>query len=184
MSCNLFIFNLFRFDVNLGGSSESSPVLRPAPGSLAAQEAAARIGLAPPGDSSPPVIDESPAVSALGWPHQAAEALEAASAAQNNPDGVNPAASDVDSLLGLASAAASASSASTSRGSGMSSSKFNKPHILDNVERRANALAILRLICESPVFLHQLEAILASRDAQGMYFYFFSFLIAGSGRDP
>ena len=156
----------------MGGSSESSPVLRPAPGSLAAQEAAARIGLAPPGDSSPPVIDESPAVSALGWPHQAAEALEAASAAQNNPDGVNPAASDVDSLLGLASAAASASSASTSRGSGMSSSKFNKPHILDNVERRANALAILRLICESPVFLHQLEAILASRDAQGMYFLF------------
>ena len=52
----------------------------------------------------------------------------------------------------------------------MSSSKFNKPHILDNVERRANALAILRLICESPVFLHQLEAILASRDAQGIYF--------------
>ena len=82
----------------MGGSSESSPVLRPAPGSLAAQEAAARIGLAPPGDSSPPVIDESPAVSALGWPHQAAEALEAASASQN-PDG-NPAASDVDSLLG------------------------------------------------------------------------------------
>ena len=164
----------------MGGSSESSPVLRPAPGSLAAQEAAARIGLAPPGDSSPPVIDESPAVSALGWPHQAAEALEAASAAQNNPDGVNPAASDVDSLLGLASAAASASSASTSRGSGMSSSKFNKPHILDNVERRANALAILRLICESPVFLHQLEAILASRDAQGIiyFLYFFSFLIA------
>ena len=162
----------FRFDVNLGGSSESSPVLRPAPGSLAAQEAAARIGLAPPGDSSPPVIDESPAVSALGWPHQAAEALEAASASQN-PDG-NPAASDVDSLLGLASAAASASSASTSRGSG-SASKFNKPHILDNVERRANALAILRLICESPVFLHQLEAILAAKDAGGKFtsvFYF------------
>ena len=148
-------------------STESSPVLRPAPGSLAAQEAAARIGLAPPGDSSPPVIDESPAVSALGWPHQAAEALEAASASQN-PDGNPGVASDVDSLLGLASAAASASSASTSRGSGGSStSKYNKPHILDNVERRANALAILRLICESPVFLHQLEAILASRDAQG-----------------
>ena len=91
-------YHFFRFDVNLGGSNESSPVLRPAPGSLAAQEAAARIGLAPPGDSSPPVIDESPAVSALGWPHQAAEALEAASASQN-PDG-NPAASDVDSLLG------------------------------------------------------------------------------------
>ena len=156
-----------RFDVNLGGSSESSPVLRPAPGSLAAQEASARIGLAPPGDSSPPVIDESPAVSALGWPHQAAEALEAASASQN-PEG-NP-ASDVDSLLGLASAAASASSASTSRGPVMSASKFNKPHILDSVERRANALAILRLICESPVFLHQLEAILAARDAQGMFF--------------
>ena len=68
---------------------------------------------------------------------------------------------------GLASAAASASSASTSRAS---ASKFNKPHILDNVERRANALAILRLICESPVFLHQLEAILASRDAQGNLF--------------
>ena len=43
--------------MNLGsGASDSSPVLRPAPGSLAQ----AGSGLAPPGDSSPPVIDESP----------------------------------------------------------------------------------------------------------------------------
>ena len=154
---------------------------------------AARISLAPPGDSSPPVIDDSPAVSALSWPHQAAEALEAASVAAAHAAAAahahaasqqqaEAAESDVDSLLGLASAAASASSATSGSGtsagssrtgsSSATTSKFalisnNKPQILDNVERRANALAILKLICDSPVFLHRLEAILSLRDAQG-----------------
>ena len=93
-----------RFDVSLSASGSgsnqdnSSPVLRPAPGSIAAQEAAARIGLAPPGDNS--VVDEAPAAaSALNWPHQAAEAaLEAASASAMGNQPENPA--DVDSLLG------------------------------------------------------------------------------------
>lgn len=53
---------------------------------------------------------------------------------------------------------------------GMSSSmgkasKESKPP-LDNVERRSNALAALKLICESQVFAPHLEALLAMQDAQ------------------
>ena len=150
-----------RMNVNLSaaGSSDASPNLRPASGS----------SVAPPGDSSPPVMDEPPSFSALAWPPPAAS--EAAFEANPNNPGNEPgnAGADVDSLLGLASAAA-ASAASSAK---PSTSKFpmmmtsSKPHILDNVERRANALAILKLVCDSPVFLHRLEAILASRDAQG-----------------
>ena len=158
-----------RMNVNLaaaggGGSNDASPNLRSASGS----------SVAPPGDSSPPVMDEPPSFSALAWPPPAAAevAFEAANNPSNNPagnEGGGSAGSDVDSLLGLASAAA-ASAASSSK---PSTSKFpmmmaaSKPHILDNVERRANALAILKLVCDSPVFLHRLEAILAARDAQG-----------------
>ena len=52
---------------------------------------------------------------------------------------------------------------------GMSSSmgkasKESKPP-LDNVERRSNALAALKLICESQVFAPHLEALLAMQDA-------------------
>ena len=146
-----------------GGTSDSSPVLRPAPGSLAQ----AGSGLAPPGDSSPPVIDEPASFSALAWPHQA-EPLDATPPQQQQND--SNSASDVDSLLGINSPATSGSAgASTSRGASSTSvSKYaSKPQILDNVERRANALGILKLICESPVFLHRLEAILSLRDSQG-----------------
>ena len=53
---------------------------------------------------------------------------------------------------------------------GMSSSmgkasKESKPP-LDNVERRSNALAALKLICASQVFAPHLEALLAMQDAQ------------------
>lgn len=113
---------------------------------------------------------------ALNWPHQAAEAaLEAASAASLQGEGgagaSNPQPpSDVDCLFGLASAAAASTAsggASTSRPSTSSAAKFVKPHIPDSVERRANALSILKLICESPVFLPRLEALLTVKDAQG-----------------
>jgi hypothetical protein len=40
----------------------------------------------------------------------------------------------------------------------------------DNVERRANALATLKLICESQVFLPHLEALLAMQDAQVRFY--------------
>ena len=159
------MIDCFRLDVNLGsGNSDSSPVLRPPPGSLGQGGS----GLAPPGDSSPPVIDEPASFSALAWPHQA-EPLDATPPQQQQND--SNSASDVDSLLGINSPATSGASAgaSTSRGQSSSSvSKYSsKPQILDNVERRANALGILKLICESPVFLHRLEAILCLRDSQG-----------------
>jgi hypothetical protein len=44
-------------------------------------------------------------------------------------------------------------------------SKDSKPPS-DNVERRANALSVLKLICESQVFMPHLEALLAMQDAQ------------------
>jgi hypothetical protein len=157
-------------DVNLGPSNEGSPSLRPSSGSLASSAASgSSASLAPPGDSSPPVIDEPPTFSSLAWPQ--AEPLDAAGGGGHR----EPAsASDVDSLLGLASAAASSSAGGSSSSVSRASAKFPilmakeaKPHILDNVERRSNALAGLRIICESPVFLHRLEALLAMQDAQG-----------------
>ena len=113
---------------------------------------------------------EPPSFSALAWPPPAApEAAFEASQGSNPGSEAGNASADVDSLLGLASAAA-ASAASSSK---PSTSKFpllmaaSKPIILDNVERRANALAILKLICDSPVFLHRLGALLSHKDAQG-----------------
>ena len=52
----------------------------------------------------------------------------------------------------------------------------------DNVERRSNALAVLKLICESQVFAPHLEALLAMQDAQVMdhffrLFHFVAFLV-------
>ena len=45
--------------------------------------------------------------------------------------------------------------------------KDGRPHVPDAVERRANALASLKLICESPVFFPHLELLLATQDSQG-----------------
>lgn len=45
--------------------------------------------------------------------------------------------------------------------------KEQRTPALENQERRANALASLKLICESLVFGPQLEALLAMQDAQG-----------------
>jgi len=54
---------------------------------------------------------------------------------------------------------------SSSSGLAKSALKETKPP-LDNVERRSNALAGLKLICESQVFAPHLEALLAMQDAQ------------------
>ena len=54
---------------------------------------------------------------------------------------------------------------SSSSGAAKAPSKESKPP-LDNVERRSNALAALKLICESQVFAPHLEALLAMQDAQ------------------
>ena len=45
--------------------------------------------------------------------------------------------------------------------------KDGKAHVPDNVERRANALTALKIICESPVFFPHLELLLATQDSQG-----------------
>ena len=68
---------------------------------------------------------------------------------------------DDNAMMGMASS----SGAGKSGSSGSLASKDPKPPA-DNVERRANALAALKLICESPVFLPHLEALLAMQDAQ------------------
>ena len=47
--------------------------------------------------------------------------------------------------------------------------KDGKAHVPDPVERRANALAALKLICESQVFFPHLELLLATQDAQGNF---------------
>ena len=49
--------------------------------------------------------------------------------------------------------------------------KDGKAHVPDPVERRANALAALKLICESQVFFPHLELLLATQDAQGIFFF-------------
>ena len=63
-------------------------------------------------------------------------------------------------MMGMAS-----SSGAGKSGNFSTPSKDSKPGA-DNVERRANALAALKLICESQVFLPHLEALLAMQDAQ------------------
>jgi hypothetical protein len=55
--------------------------------------------------------------------------------------------------------------ASSSGASKPAGGKDSKP-AMDNVERRSNALAALKLVCESQVFAPHLEALLAMQDAQ------------------
>ena len=63
-------------------------------------------------------------------------------------------------MMGMAS-----SSGSGKSGNFSIPSKEAKPPA-DNVERRANAVGAIKLICESQVFLPHLEAQLAMQDAQ------------------
>ena len=64
-------------------------------------------------------------------------------------------------MMGMAS-----SSGAGKSGNFSTPSKDSSKPGADNVERRANALAALKLICESQVFLPHLEALLAMQDAQ------------------
>uniref|UniRef100_A0A0K2U4A3 E3 ubiquitin-protein ligase UBR5 n=1 Tax=Lepeophtheirus salmonis TaxID=72036 RepID=A0A0K2U4A3_LEPSM len=89
---------------------------------------------------SPPVLDD--ALPNLAWP---SDSLEAASG-------------DDDSLLSLAN---------SSNKSLASHQKEPKVVTNENVERRANALSILKTICGSPVLFPHLESMLSMQDAQG-----------------
>lgn len=64
-------------------------------------------------------------------------------------------------------AASSSSSSSGSGNAGVGSSKTASAAVSDPVERRANALAALKAITESPTLHPHLPALLSARDAQG-----------------
>eukprot|EP00096_Caligus_rogercresseyi_P012405 TRINITY_DN5185_c0_g1_i1.p1 TRINITY_DN5185_c0_g1~~TRINITY_DN5185_c0_g1_i1.p1 ORF type:complete len:2971 (-),score=851.59 TRINITY_DN5185_c0_g1_i1:151-9063(-) len=90
------------------------------------------------GGGSPPVMEDA-SLPNLSWP----------------PDSLEAAASgEEDSLLTLAN-------------SSNKSQKESKAPTNESVERRANALAILKLICESSVIFPHLESLLSMQDAQG-----------------
>eukprot|EP00095_Tigriopus_kingsejongensis_P009543 maker-scaffold114_size351134-snap-gene-1.12 protein:Tk09543 transcript:maker-scaffold114_size351134-snap-gene-1.12-mRNA-1 annotation:"e3 ubiquitin-protein ligase hyd" len=126
-----------------GPSASTSAPLAPSVAAAAAAAAAvASGGVAPPGDASPPVIEE-PSLPSLPWP----------------PEPMEGNSGDEDSLLGLAGSAASISSHKSVL------VKERSP-ATENQERRSNALASLKLICESLVFAPHLEALLAMQDAQ------------------
>ena len=121
---------------------------------------------------------EDPSLAAsLPWPPEPLEASDEDSLL--NPTAAAAAAANSHALA--AAAAMAAGSIAGSLGSqspkvkqtGSSApviiGKDGKPYIPDNQERRSNALAALKLICDSPVFLPHLELLFAMQDAQGMY---------------
>ena len=96
------------------------------------------LGSGQPGDLSPPNMEDSAGVPPPG-------SVSSIPSLSWPPEPLDP---DEDSILG-----------------GMKT-KQDKP-LSDGQERRAAALAGLKLICESPVFTNHLESLLAGLDAQG-----------------
>jgi E3 ubiquitin-protein ligase EDD1 len=78
------------------------------------------------------------------------------------PESFEANSGDEDSLIGSLSQSAK-SSAGPSTAAGTSGSSY----IVDPAERRANALVILRLLCESAAMSTHLKSLLSAKDAQG-----------------
>ena len=124
---------------------------------------------------------EDPSLAAsLPWPPEPLEASDEDSLL--GPTAASSAAAAAANSHALAAAAAMAagsiagslgSQSPKSKPAGLSApviiGKDGKPYIPDNQERRSNALAALKLICDSPVFLPHLELLFAMQDAQGIY---------------
>lgn len=96
-------------------------------------------------DVQPSAAPEEP-IPTLSWPPESFEANSG----------------DEDSLIGsLSQSAKSSAGPSTSAGPGGSS------YVVDPVERRNNALVILRLLCDTTVLAPYLRTMLSAKDAQG-----------------
>ena len=100
------------------------------------------IGSSQPGDISPPNMEDGGAVPPPG-------SVASIPSLSWPPEPLDPTSGDEDSILGTIK------------------SKQEKP-LSDGQERRAAALASLKLICESSVFTNHLESLLAGLDAQGL----------------
>jgi E3 ubiquitin-protein ligase EDD1 len=133
------------------GSSGSAPAASSSAASMAASVAAAaaaasNVIVGPPGAGSSDLDDPA----GLPWAQPADAILDAAA---------GPAGAEDDSLLGVPSG---------SKTPKESSATASKPtYANEGQERRAHALALLKLICNSTVFQPHLEALLALTDAQG-----------------
>ncbi|OXU30332.1 hypothetical protein TSAR_012971 [Trichomalopsis sarcophagae] len=75
------------------------------------------------------------------------------------PEAFDNTSGEEDSLLGIGSTSISMMN--------KSASAVNNTYIIDSVERRNNALLILKFMCESPVLGPHLKELLSARDAQG-----------------
>ena len=135
-------------------------------------------GMNPSGTLSPLVMDDPSLSASLPWPPEPLEASDEDSLL--GPTAASSAAAAAANSHALAAAAAmAAGSMANSLGSQSPKTKpqslsapiivgkDGKPYIPDNQERRSNALAALKLICDSPVFLPHLELLFAMQDAQG-----------------
>ncbi|KAG8228758.1 hypothetical protein J437_LFUL008199 [Ladona fulva] len=118
-----------------------------------------------PQQQVPPVLPPSDeAIPTLSWP----------------PEAFDPTSGDEDSLMGLAatptgpSSSSAASSKPTTSGVGGSSSSY---YVVDPSERKNNALAALRLLCDSPVLYPHLKELLSAKDAQGQTPFMLAVLI-------
>ena len=131
--------------------------------------------ISPSGALSPLVMEDPSLAASLPWPPEPLETSEEDSLL--GPTAASPAAAANSHALAAAAAMAAGSMAG-SLGSqspktkpGLSApiiiGKDGKPYIPDNQERRTNALAALKLICESPAFMPHLELLFAMQDAQG-----------------
>lgn len=96
---------------------------------------------------------EEPLVHSYGWPN---EAFDSASGDEDSI-GLIPmpgSASSIKSMPNLSSTSASNSGSNATTGG---------PYITDPVERRNNALLILKLLCESPVLQPHLKELLTGK---------------------
>ncbi|XP_068992895.1 E3 ubiquitin-protein ligase UBR5 isoform X2 [Neodiprion pinetum] len=77
------------------------------------------------------------------------------------PEAFDNTSGEEDSLLSIGAASISMMNKSGA------SSTTNNTYVIDSVERRNNALLILKYLCESPVLAPHLKELLVARDAQG-----------------
>ena len=151
------------------------------PSMVASGVGPAQPSISPSGALSPLVMEDPSLAASLPWPPEPLEASDedsllgpsaastAAAAAANSHALAAAAAMAAGSMVGSLGSQSPKTKApgSISQLSAPIIVKDGKPYIPDNQERRSNALAALKSICDSPVFLPHLELMFAMQDAQG-----------------